>query len=119
MLAPQGLQDPRGLDGHARDQAAALELFHQVFPHCPHTRTLAVDVHGDRGQHAHQLYTTNRNESVFRPTGLEPMWEEQREDKAVQNVCGLVSFGLAHMKTSAVLDTASSEIQKHWGTYFC
>jgi hypothetical protein len=76
MLAPQVPQGPRGLDGHARDQAAALKLFHQVFPHCPHTRTLAVDVHGYRGQHARQLYTTNRNESVFRPTGLEPMWEE-------------------------------------------
>jgi hypothetical protein len=64
----------------------ALELLHEVLPDRPHARTLAVNVHGNRKQHATELYTADSDESILGTAGRKPVGEEQRENESVKNV---------------------------------
>jgi len=72
----------------------ALELLHQVLPHGPHARPLAVDVHRDRRQQTRHLDASNGDEHLLRAVGLEPAVEEEGEDQAVEDVCASVSVSL-------------------------
>jgi hypothetical protein len=64
----------------ASKQGHALELLHQILPHGPHARPLAVDVHRDRRQQTRHLDASNGDEHLLRAVGLEPAVEEEGED---------------------------------------
>jgi hypothetical protein len=62
------------------------EPLHQVAPYGPHPGSFSVYVHGNREQHARKLDAADSEKRVLGATGFQPVWEEQREDEAVQDV---------------------------------
>jgi hypothetical protein len=63
------------------------EPLDKVLPCGPHTQALSVYIHGDRQEHAQDLNQPNVDEHALAPIRLEPMREEQRKHKPVENVC--------------------------------
>jgi hypothetical protein len=67
-----------------------LKLLHQVLPHRPHPRSLAVHVHGDGEKQTGHLDAANGDENLLAPVGFEPVGEEEGEDEAVEDIwCGV------------------------------
>ena len=67
-------------------QMQSLKLLHQVLPHSPHPRSLAIDVHWDGRKQTGDLDPPNGDKDILRAVGFEPLVEEEGEDEAVENV---------------------------------
>ena len=63
-----------------------LKLLHQILPHSPHPRPLAIDVHWDGRKQTSDLDSPNGDKDIPGAVGFEPLVEEEGEDKAVENV---------------------------------
>ena len=63
------------------------ELLHEILSHSPHAGPFPIDKHRDRRGKARDLDATNRHESVLEAVGVKPVVEEQRKDKAMEDVC--------------------------------
>jgi hypothetical protein len=63
------------------------ELLHQILPNCPHPCPLPIYIHWYREKHTSKLNTAKCKKGFLGSARLQPMWEEQREYKTVQNVC--------------------------------
>lgn len=63
-----------------------LKSCHEVLPHSPHACPLAIDVHGDAGQEASNLNTSNYQEDRLWSIRIKPADEEKGEDETVEDV---------------------------------
>jgi len=71
---------------NAAPPRSTLKLFHQIPPDRPHPRPLPIHVHRNRKEQNRQLYTSEREEDILGPVGLEPGVEEEGEDEAVEDI---------------------------------
>ena len=70
----------------SRCKAREPEPLYHVPARGPHTRALAVYVHGDGGEQTGDLDAADGEEDVLGAGGLEPVGEEEGEDEAVEDV---------------------------------
>jgi hypothetical protein len=88
-----------------------LKFLHQVFPHRPHPRSLAVHVHRDGEEQTAHLKTANGDENFLAAVGFEPLGEEEGEDEAVEDVCHGVNILVSLANSGGMMELTLREIE--------